>query len=145
MGSWNYVASSGSSTTEGASDVSLSHLFHLSPGTCRLFLFVFLLLCCVLGWFLFCVFSSCFASAWSCFDLYPRVLDDRQCFIARSAMRKKKRTARSRVNFARSCLGKVPGRMPFSQRAQGERGDVSQRAHTPARYYGVYTRNEERG
>ena len=32
-----------------------------SPGTCRLFLFVFLLLCCVLGWFLFCVCSSCFA------------------------------------------------------------------------------------
>ena len=37
QGSWNYVASSGSSTTEGASDVSLSHLFHLSPSTCRLF------------------------------------------------------------------------------------------------------------
>ena len=52
-----------------------------SPGTCRLFLFVFLLLCCVLGWFLFCVFSSCFASACP---------DDRQCFIARSAMRKKR-------------------------------------------------------
>ena len=30
MGSWNHVASSGSSTTEGASDVSLFHLFHLS-------------------------------------------------------------------------------------------------------------------
>ena len=39
------MASSGSSTTEGASDVSLSHLFHLSPSTCRLFLFVFC--CCV--------------------------------------------------------------------------------------------------
>ena len=33
---------------------------------------------------------SCFASAGGCFDLSPRVLDDRQCFIARSAMRKKK-------------------------------------------------------
>ena len=29
------MASSGSSTTESASDVSLSHLFHLSPSTCR--------------------------------------------------------------------------------------------------------------
>ena len=66
--------------------------FPLALAACFcLFLFVVLLLCCVLGWFLFCVFSSCFASAWGCFDLYPRVLDDRQCFIARSAMRKKKR------------------------------------------------------
>ena len=32
--SWNYVTSSGSSTAESASDVSLSHLFHLFPGTC---------------------------------------------------------------------------------------------------------------
>ena len=90
-GSWNYVASSGSSTTEGASDVSLSHLFHLSPSTCRLFLFVFC--CCVVWWvgFLSCVFLRVLQSAGGCFDLYPRVLDDRQCFIARSAMRKKKR------------------------------------------------------
>ena len=27
----------------------------------------------VLGWFLFCVCFSCFASAWRCFDLYLRV------------------------------------------------------------------------
>ena len=31
VGSWNYVASFGSSTYEGASDVSLSHLFHPPP------------------------------------------------------------------------------------------------------------------
>ena len=47
--------------------------------------------------FLFRCFSSCFASAVGCFDLYPRVLDDRQCFIARSAMRKKKSKAMKKV------------------------------------------------
>ena len=88
QGSWNYVASSGSSTTEGASDVSLSHLFHLSPSTCRLFCLGFV--CVGLVWVLFCVFVWCFAGVGGFFDLYPRVLDDRQCFIARSAMRKKK-------------------------------------------------------
>ena len=31
LGSWNYVASFGSSTYEGASDVSLFHLFHHPP------------------------------------------------------------------------------------------------------------------
>ena len=61
MGSWNYVASSGSSTTEGASDVSPSHLFQLSPGTWRL-----CGLCLgVCGWFVcwvgFCSLFSCFA------------------------------------------------------------------------------------
>ena len=35
LGQLNYVASCGSSTTEGASDVSLSHLFHLPSSTCR--------------------------------------------------------------------------------------------------------------
>ena len=50
LGQLNYVASCRSSTTEGASDVSLSHLFHLASSTCRVFVFV-----CVLcfGW---CVF-----------------------------------------------------------------------------------------
>ena len=73
MGSWNYVASSGGSTTEGASDVSPSHLFHLSPGTCRLLClwFWFLWLFFVLGWFLFGSCFSRFASAWGCFDLLP--------------------------------------------------------------------------
>ena len=37
--------------------------------------------------------------AWGCFDLYPRVLDDRQCFIARSAMRKKKKIIDSILIF----------------------------------------------
>ena len=87
------MASSGSSTTESASDVSLSHLFHLSPRLLPLVLVCVLLLCllfvCFGLVFVWCC-SLCFASAVGCFDLYPRVLDDRQCFIARSAMRKKK-------------------------------------------------------
>ena len=37
---------------------------------------------------LFCF--SCFASAWDVLIFYPQVLDDRQCFIARSARRQKK-------------------------------------------------------
>ena len=45
LGQLNYVASCRSSTTEGASDVSLSHLFHLPSSTCRVFC---LLVCCVL-------------------------------------------------------------------------------------------------
>ena len=58
MGSWNYVTSSGSSTTEGASDVSLSHLFHLPPGTCRVFCFVgvFVVVLCVGLVFVLCLF-----------------------------------------------------------------------------------------
>ena len=37
FGQLNYVASCGSSTTEGASDVSPSHLFHFAYCTCRSF------------------------------------------------------------------------------------------------------------
>ena len=64
MDSWNYVASSGSSTTERASDVSPSHLFHPSPGTCRLFGFVWVLVFglwvgLVFGSFLLLVFCKC--------------------------------------------------------------------------------------
>ena len=74
----------------------------------RLLEMTFDLKCCVLGWFLFCVFSSCFASAWRCFDLYPRVLDDRQCFIARSAMRKKnqKKTFDLKSAYRQFCICK---------------------------------------
>ena len=58
LGQLNYVASCRSSTTEGASDVSPSHLFHLASGTCRVFgLF------CVLGVFVFGVCFPCFACA----------------------------------------------------------------------------------
>ena len=46
LGQLNYVASCRSSTTEGASDVSPSHLFHLASGTCRVFGFVL----CVVFW-----------------------------------------------------------------------------------------------
>ena len=56
LGQLNYVASCGSSTTEGASDVSLSHLFHLPSSTCRMSF-----VCCVLvgGWVvLFVLFVS---------------------------------------------------------------------------------------
>ena len=64
-------------------------VFHQDP--CHFVFVCVLLLCCVLGWFLFVrCFSLCFANAVGCFDLHPRVLDDRQYFIARSAMRKKK-------------------------------------------------------
>ena len=52
------MASFGSSTTEGASDVSLSHLFHLPSSTCRVssvVVFCFLLL---VGSFLFVLFVS---------------------------------------------------------------------------------------
>ena len=94
MGSWNYVASSGSSTTESASDVSPSHLFHLSSGTCRLFG-----LCLgVCSWFACWVgFCSLFVSRvlqvlGDVLIFYPRVLDDRQCFTARSARRKQKKS-----------------------------------------------------
>ena len=61
LGQLNYVASCRSSTTEGASDVSLSHLFHLSSSTCRVFVCL-----CVVFWVV-CVFAvvcfSCFAGA----------------------------------------------------------------------------------
>ena len=56
LGQLNYVASCRSSNTEGASDVSLSHLFHLASSTCR----VLVCLCCVL--LVVCVFVLLFAS-----------------------------------------------------------------------------------
>ena len=56
MDSWNYVASSGSSTTESASDVSPSHLFHPSPGTCRLFGVCLGVCGWFVGWVGFCSF-----------------------------------------------------------------------------------------
>ena len=80
----------GSSTYEGASDVSLSHLFHQPPLHLPVaFPFVVVVLC-LFG------FVCCF-----CFPLvlqvqgipishFSRVLDDRQCFTARSARHKKK-------------------------------------------------------
>ena len=78
------LASCGSSTYEGASDVSLFHTrltfpLALAAGC----------VCC--GFLVFvCVFPG-FASAWGVFLVYTsRVLDDRQCFTARSARRKKK-------------------------------------------------------
>ena len=94
MGSWNYVASSGSSTTEGASDVSPSHLFHLSPGTCRLVCLCLGFCGCFVCWVGFCSFlvSRVLQVLGDVLIFYPRVLDDRQCFTARSARRKKKST-----------------------------------------------------
>ena len=53
LGQLNYAASFWSSTTESASDVSLSHLFHLPSSTCRVS-FVWLLV----GSFLFVLFVS---------------------------------------------------------------------------------------
>ena len=63
----DYVASSESSTTESASDVSPSHLFHPSPSTCRWFslcdVFVSsLVFCGCLFPSLFCfLFCKCFS------------------------------------------------------------------------------------
>ena len=81
----NYVASCGSSTNEGASDVSLFHAcltppLHLPVAVC--FGFVGLVVCvCFPG----------FASARVVLVVFSsRVLDDRQCFTARSARHKKK-------------------------------------------------------
>ena len=91
MGSWNFVASSGSSTTEGASNVSPSHLFHSPPSTCRWFS-----LCGCLVWglvFCGCLFPSCVCLVLQVQEIlishFSQVLDDRQCFTARSARQKK--------------------------------------------------------
>ena len=71
LGQLDYVASCRSSTAESASDVSLSHLFHLLSSTCRVVLFV-----CVLffGWCLGCfvcvVCFPCFASARGLFLIF---------------------------------------------------------------------------
>ena len=54
LGQLNYVASCRSSTTEGASDVSLSHLFHLPSSTCRVFVCL-----CVVFWLVFGLFCLC--------------------------------------------------------------------------------------
>ena len=67
LGQLNYVASCRSSTTEGASDVSLSHLFHLASCTCRAFV---LFVCCVLVVFVFGVCFLCFAGAGGFFLIF---------------------------------------------------------------------------
>ena len=65
--------------------------------------------------------ASCFASAWGCFDLCLRVLDDRQCFVARSAMRKKKTfhtTAEGRLMGGNSSLNQLeslPSHWPLAK------------------------------
>ena len=56
LGQLNYVASCRSSTTEGASNVSLSHLFHLASSTCRVFV------CLYAVFWVVCVFLWLFAS-----------------------------------------------------------------------------------
>ena len=58
FGQLNYVASCRSSTVEGASDVSPSHLFHFAYCTCRSFV---VLGCCCACWFF--VLVLCFACA----------------------------------------------------------------------------------
>ena len=71
LGLLNYVASCRSSTTEGGSDVSLSHLFHLASSTCRVFVCLFV--CCVLVgvWVvLFVVCFPCFAGARGFFSIF---------------------------------------------------------------------------
>ena len=78
------MASCGSSTNEGASDVSLFHTRLTSPlalaGGCFVVGFWFVVFVCFPG----------FASARVVFLVSSsRVLDDRQCFTARSARHKK--------------------------------------------------------
>ena len=58
LGSWNYVASFGSSTYEGASDVSLFHLFHHPPLHLPV---AFPVLLWFFGWFFLLLFG-CFVS-----------------------------------------------------------------------------------
>ena len=83
---WNHVASCGSSTTEDASDVSLFH-------TCLTFPLALAGGCLVVGLCLVGVFV-CFPGFASAKVVYfvstSRVLDDRQCFTARSARHKKR-------------------------------------------------------
>ena len=77
------MASCWSSTYEGASDVSLFHTrLTFPPCTCLLLwlLLVFLFVLC------FSVICKCLGGV---LFIPPRVLDDRQCFTARSARRKK--------------------------------------------------------
>ena len=56
------MASCGSSTTEGASDVSPFHLFHSAYCMCRFLLCWFVLFACVFCWFCLCL-VLCFACA----------------------------------------------------------------------------------
>ena len=60
LGQLNYVASCRSSTTESASDVSPSHLFHLAYCTCRFFVGLWVLgVGCVCFFCLVLVFCMC--------------------------------------------------------------------------------------
>ena len=101
MGSWNFVTSSESSTTEGASDFSLSHLsWHLPLVFCCVFV--------VVCWVGFCsVFFLRVLQVLGAVLIFTReFLDDRQCFIARSAMRKKKIPCRQILALPFSILGR---------------------------------------
>ena len=84
------MASCGSSTYEGASDVSLFHTcFTFPPGTCRSVVLLFVFGFCCLG--VLCLLLCLFCKCWEGVLTIPRrVLDDRQCFTARSARLKKK-------------------------------------------------------
>ena len=84
------MASCGSSTYEGASDVSLFHTcFTFPPGACRSVVLLFVFGFCCLG--VLCLLLCLFCKCWEGVLTIPRrVLDDRQCFTARSARLKKK-------------------------------------------------------
>ena len=87
------MASCGSSTHESASNVSLFHICFTSPSdTCRVAGWLLCVFVCCFGFLFVCL--PCFASARRlfCLTIPPQItdLDDRQCFTARSAKRKKK-------------------------------------------------------
>ena len=83
------MASFGSSTYESASDVSLFHLSHHPPSHLPVAFSLWL-------WFFVLEFVVCFCfPGFACARVFllvfsSRVLDDRQCFTARSARHKKK-------------------------------------------------------
>ena len=109
------MASCGSSTYEGASDVSLFHTrFTFPPCTCRsvvwflvfgFWCLVVCLVCCVCFLFAFVVFCKCWEGV---LTIPPRVLDDRQCFTARSARLKKKIVKRNRTWLAKTPVQRDP-------------------------------------
>ena len=76
--------------------LTVSHSFHLPPRTCRwLWLLLVFWLCLV-----FPVFCKCLGGV---LFIPPRVLDDRQCFTARSAKQKNIRRSERRDHACQMC------------------------------------------
>ena len=100
MDTWNYVASCRSSSTEGASDVSPFTCFTLSFLHSGVSLFCLCVLLCLFVCFGCFVFLECLET----YFYILQQLDDRPCFIARSATRKKKRLTGRESSFVEAIL-----------------------------------------